>query len=71
MCDASNIGIMTAFSHHKAQIKCFFLTLPNSRTSTQAELRLSLLMREYTGKTYKLTRNEFFNPGSKTTNSSF
>ena len=69
MCDASNDGIMAAFSQSQGTNKRFFFILPNSRISTQAELRLSLLMREYTAEIYTLTRNEFFNPGIKTSNS--
>ena len=59
MCDASNFGIDAALlqSHNGTNKK--HLISANSRLFTQAELRLSTLMRECTDIIYTLTEYEF------------
>ena len=58
MCDASNIGIGAAFlQSHNGTDKMNFIAA-NSRLFTQAELRLSTLMRECTAIKFTLTEYE-------------
>ena len=65
MCDASIFGTDTALlqSHNGTNKKS--LISANSRLFTQAELRLSTLMRECTAIIYTLTEYEFLIHGSK------
>ena len=65
MCDASNFGIGAALlqSHSRTNKMNFILTI--SRLFTQAELRLSTLMRECTAIIYTLREYEFLILGSK------
>ena len=70
MCDASNFGIgATLLQSHNGTNKMNLISA-NSRLFTQAELRLSTLMRECTAIIYTLTEYEFLILGSKTSNSS-
>ena len=55
MCDASNFGIGAALLQSHSGTNKIKLTLANSRLFTQAELRLSTLMRECTTIIYTLT----------------
>ena len=65
MCDASNFGIGAAlFKSHSGTNKMNFIST-NSRLITQAELRISTLMRECTATIYTLTEYEFLLLGSK------
>ena len=65
MCDASNFGIGAAFLQSHRGTNKMNLKSANSRLFTQAELRLSTLMRECTAKIYTLTDNDFLILGSK------
>ena len=69
MCDASNFGIGAALlqSHNGTNKKN--LIPANSRLFTQAELRLSILIRECTAIIYTLTNYEFFITWIQTPNS--
>ena len=65
MCDASNFGIGAAFLQtHNRAIEIKFISA-NSRRFTQAELRLTTLMRKCTAIIYNLTENEFLILGTK------
>ena len=65
MCDASNFGIGSVlFQSHKGTNKMNLISA-NSRLFTQAEHRLSTLMRECTAIKYTLTEYEFLILGSK------
>ena len=55
MCDASNFGIGAALLQPHSGINKMNFTSANSRLFTQAELRLSTLMRECTALIYTLT----------------
>ena len=65
MCDASNFGIGAALLQSHSGTNKMNLISANSRLFTQAELRLSTLMRECTAIIYKLTEYEFLILGSK------
>ena len=65
MCDASNIGIGAALLQSHSGTNKMNLISANSRFFTQAELRLSTLMRECTAIIYILTEYEFLILGSK------
>ena len=65
MCDASNFGIGAALLQSHSGTNKMNLISANSRLFTQAELRLSTLMRECTAITYTLTEYEFLILGSK------
>ena len=65
MCDASNFGIGAALLQSHSGTNKMNLTSANSRLFTQAELRLSTLMRECTALIYTLTEYEFLILGSK------
>ena len=65
MCDASNFGIGAALLQSHNDTNKMNLISANSRLFTQAELRLSTLMRECTAIIYKLTEYEFLILGSK------
>ena len=65
MCDASNFGIGAALLQSHNGTKKMNLISANSRLFTQAELRLSTLMRECTAIIYTLTEYEFLILGSK------
>ena len=65
MCDASNFGIGAALLQSHSGINKMNLISANSRLSTQAELRLSTLMRECTAIIYTLTEYKFLILGSK------
>ena len=59
MCDTSNFGIGAALlQSHRGTIKMNLISA-NSRLFTQAEVRLSTLMRECTAIIYTLTEYEF------------
>ena len=65
MCDASKFGIGAALlQSHSSTIKMNLISA-NSRLFTQAELRLSTLMRESTAIIYTLTEYECLILGSK------
>ena len=65
MCDASIFWIGAALlQSHKGKNKMSLISA-NSKLFTQAELRLSTLMRECTAITYTLTQHEFLTLGSK------
>ena len=65
MCDASNFGIGAALlQSHNGTNKMNHISA-NSRLFTQAELRFSTLMREFTAMIYTLTEYEFLILGSK------
>ena len=59
MCDASNFGIGAALLQSHSGTNKMNLISVNSRLFTQAELRLSTLMRECTAIKYTLTEYEF------------
>ena len=65
MCDASNFGIGAALLQSHSETNKTNVISANSRLSTQAELRLSTLMRECTAIKYTLTENECLILGSK------
>ena len=65
MCDASNFGIGTALLQSHNGTNKMNLISANSRLFTQAELRLSTLMRECTAIIYTPTEYEFLILGSK------
>ena len=65
MCDASNFGIGAALLQSHSGANKMNLISANSRLFTQAELRLSTLMRECTAIIYTLTEYEFLILGSK------
>ena len=65
MCDASNFGIGGALLQSRSGTNKMNLISANSRLFTQAELRLSTLMRECTAIIYTLTEFEFLILGSK------
>ena len=65
MCDASNFGIRAALLQSHSGTNKMNLISANSRLFTQAELRLSALIRECTALTYNLTEYEFLILGSK------
>ena len=65
MCDASNFGIGAALLHSHIGTNKMNLISANSRLFTQAELRLSTLMREGTALIYTLTEYELLILGSK------
>ena len=65
MCDASNFGIGAALLQSHSGTNKMNLITANSRFLTQAELRLSTLMRECTAIIYTLTKYEFLIFGSK------
>ena len=65
MCDASNFGIGAALLQSHSGTNKTNLISANSRLFTQAELRLSTLMRECTAIIYTLTEYEFLILGSK------
>ena len=65
MCDASNFGIGAALLQSHNSTNKMNLISANSRLFTQAELRLSALMRECTAIIYTLTEYEFLILGSK------
>ena len=65
MCDASNFGIGAAIQQSHSGTNNMNLISANSRLFTQAELRLSTLMRECTAIIYTLTEYEFLILGSK------
>ena len=65
MCDASNFGIGAALLQSHSGITKMNLTSKKSRLFTQAELRLSTLMRERTAIIYTLTENDFLILGLK------
>ena len=64
MCDASNFGIGAALLQSHNGTNKMNLISSNSRLFTQAELRLSTLMRECTAIIYTLTEYEFLILGS-------
>ena len=65
MCDASNFGIGAALLQSHNGTDKMNLISANSRLLTQADLRLSTLMRECTAIIYTLTEYEFLILGSK------
>ena len=65
MCDASNFGIGAALLQSHSGTNEMNLISANSRLFTQAELRLSTLLREYTAIIYTLTEYECLILGSK------
>ena len=65
MCDASNLGIGAALLQSHNGTNKMNLISANSRLFTQAELRLSTIMRESTAIIYTLTEYEFLILGSK------
>ena len=65
MCDASIFGFGAALLQSHSGINKMNLISANSRLFTQAELRLSTLMRECTAIIYTLTEYEFLILGSK------
>ena len=65
MCDASNFGIGAALLQSHSGTNKMNLISTNSRLITQAELRLSTLMRECTAIIYTLTEYDFLILGSK------
>ena len=65
MCDASNFGIGAALLQSQRGTNKKNLIPANSRLFTQAELRISTLMRECTGNIHTLTEYEFLIFGSK------
>ena len=64
MCDASNFCIGAAFLQSHNGTNKVNLISANSRLFTQAELRLTTLMRECTAIIYTLTEHEFLKIGS-------
>ena len=67
MCDASNFGIGAALLQSHSGTNKMNLISANSRLFTQAELRISTLMRECTAIIYTLSEYEFLILGSKKT----
>ena len=65
MCDTSNFGIGAALLQSHNNTNKLNLISGNSRLFTQAELRLSTLMRECTAIIYTLPEYEFLLLGSK------
>ena len=65
MCDASNFGIGAALLQSHSGTNKMNLISANSCLFTQAELRLSTLMRECIAILYTLTEYEFLLLGSK------
>ena len=65
MCDASNFGIGAALLQSHSRTNKMNLISAISRLFTQAELRLSTLIRDCTAIIYKLTEYEFLILGSK------
>ena len=65
MCDASIFGIGAALLQSHSGTKKMNLISANSRLFTQAELRLSTLLRKYTTIMYTFTEYEFLILGSK------
>ena len=65
MCDASNFGIGAALLQSHSGTNKMNLISANSRFFTQAELRLSTLMRECTAIIYTFTQYEFLILGLK------
>ena len=65
MCDASNFGIGAALLQSHSETNKMNLISAKSRLFTQAELRLSTLMRECTAIVNTLTEYEFLILGSK------
>ena len=65
MCDASNFGIGAALLQSHSCTNKMNLISAISRLFAQAELRLSILMRECTAIIYTLTEYEFLILGSK------
>ena len=65
MCDTSNFGIGAALLQSHKRTNKMNLISAKSRLLTQAELRLSTLMRECTAIIYTLTEYEFLIRGSK------
>ena len=65
MCDASNFGIGAALLQSHSGTNKMNLISANSRLFTQAELRISTLMRECTAIIYTLSEYEFLILGSK------
>ena len=65
MCDASNFSIGAALLQSHSGTNIRNLISANSRLFTQAELRLSSLMRECTAIKYTLTEYEFLILGTK------
>ena len=65
MCDASNFGFGAALLQSHSGTNKMNLISANSRLFTQAELRLSTLMRECTAIIYTLAEYEFLILGSK------
>ena len=65
MCDASNFGIGAALLQSHSVTNIMNLISAYSQLFTQAELRLSTLMRECTALIYTLTEYEFLILGSK------
>ena len=65
MCDASNFGIGTSLLQSHSGTNKTNLKSANSRLFTQAELRLSTLMRDCTAIIYTLTEYEILILGSK------
>ena len=65
MCDASNFGIGAALLQSQSGTNKMNLISTNSRLFTQAELRLSTLMRKCRAIKYTLTEYEFLILGSK------
>ena len=65
MCDASKFGIGAALLQSHSGTNKMNLISANSRLFTQADLRLSTLMRECTAIIYTLTEYEFLILGSK------
>ena len=65
LCDASNFGIGAALLQSHSGTNKMNLISANSRLFTQAELRLSTLMRECTAIIYTPTEYEFLILGSK------
>ena len=65
MCDASNFGIGAALLQSHKDTNKMNLISANSKLFTQAEFRLSTLMRECTAIIYTITEYEFLTFGSK------
>ena len=65
MCDASNFGIGAALLQSHNGTNKMNLISANSRLFTEAEIRLSTLLRECTAIIYTLTEYEFLILGSK------
>ena len=65
MCDASNFGIRTVLLQPHNGTNNMDLISANTRLFTQAEVRLSSLMRECTAIRYTLTEYEFLILGSE------